>query len=134
MRFARSRGVSVAAACLQERGDPHWTWHLTVEQAQELAGAIVAARGYLTVTKLWDALKHVAGIDYIVQVEELIEKNVFGFSRDEIESWGENLAYNLGICDYAALMGDYHPRNRHSYITSHTGTSRACPAAAGTWF
>jgi hypothetical protein len=44
------------AACLQEGGDPHWIWHLTVEQGQELAGAIVAARGYLTVTKLWDAL------------------------------------------------------------------------------
>lgn len=29
---------------------------------------------------------------------------------------GDNLAENLGICAYAALVGDYHPRNPHCWV------------------
>jgi hypothetical protein len=104
------------ASCLQVGGDPHWIWSLTIKQSEELAGAIVAGEGYLTLTGLTGIFKHIVGVDFAVQVEELIEKDVLGVSRGEVESWADNLAENLGGCNYAALTGSHHPNNPHCWV------------------
>jgi hypothetical protein len=108
------------AACPHEVEDPHWIWTFTTKQAETLAGAIIAADGYLTVTHISDIIKHVLGIDFVAQIEAELEKAIFGFSPDEVESWSWSLGESLGECAYLGLTLYGHPRNPHCWVYVET--------------
>ena len=100
--------------------DPYWVWTFTIRQAEQLASQIKGAEGYLTVTKLGAFVKKVLGIDFVAQVEALIQEAIFGFSRDQVEGWGSDLANGLGACSYEALIGYGHPNNPHCWVGLYT--------------
>ncbi len=107
------------AACITEE-DPGWVWTLTIKQAYVIANAIFSAASANTALHFIDAvtaaLKNWAGIDFIVQIKEAVEEGVFGFSRDEVEKWGLNLAASLSSCVWDAETQMGKPKNPHCWV------------------
>jgi hypothetical protein len=112
------------AACPVQEEDPSWVWLLTTQQANEIASAIYAGEGYLTVSDISGVIKHALHVDWLKQAEELVEKEVFGFTQGEVESWALNLAGQLDECVGLALYGYEKPKNPHCWVYVPTSKKR----------
>jgi YD repeat-containing protein len=107
------------ASCTVEE-DPGWVWVLTIKQAYIIANAIFSAKAAESTLNFVDdvdaALNQFAGIDFIAQIEVAVEEGVFGFSRDEVEKWGLDLAVGLSNCVWDADVQLGKPDDPHCWV------------------
>jgi streptogramin lyase len=103
-------------ACPVEVLDPHWIWHLTIHQAEQLEGTL-AAPEILSWAKLGDDINRLLGIDLFAKAEAWIEQKIAGYSADEVKDWAFHLAYSLGECTGDYIFGARHPNsNAHCWV------------------
>ncbi len=98
--------------------DPHWIWTPTIVQSEALSGALDGGllANELDALKVGTLIKKYLGIDFVAQLEAAIEKEVFGFNREEVEAWGGSLASGLNVCDEWAVEKRGKPKNPHCWI------------------
>jgi hypothetical protein len=104
------------AACPIESEDPHWNFTLTIYQAWQLSGILVGGETYSWVD-IGDDIRRLLGIDYVSQVEELVEEKAVGFTKDDVTKWAYGFGVNLGGCVSDYNYGYKKPtRNAHCWV------------------
>ncbi len=99
--------------------DPGWVITMTIPAAEAFTGALegLEIANALGVGKLGDLVKQYLGIDFLAQIQDAIEKGVFGFTSGEAEHWAEGLGAQLEACtewSHGKVGGK--PHNPHCWI------------------
>jgi streptogramin lyase len=99
--------------------DPGWVITLSIPATEALTGALegLEIANAVGIGKLGDLIKQYLGIDFVAQVQDAIEKGVFGFSASDAEHWAEGLGAQLEACEewYHGKVGGK-PHNAHCWI------------------
>jgi hypothetical protein len=91
-------GIGAAEACSE---DPGWVITLSIPATEALTGALegLEIANAAGIGKLGDLIKQYLGIDFVAQVQDAIEKGVFGFTASDAEHWAEGLGAQLEACE-----------------------------------
>lgn len=107
-------------------GDPSWSGDVSIAEARTIALAMEGLEGlyYLTggefAKKVVGDLKNDLGVDFVSQVQEAIEKGLFGFSTDQVVQWAFDLGGLLSTCAESAEEGRDNPKHPHCWVFFYT--------------
>jgi hypothetical protein len=102
--------------------DPHEIWTPTIVEAEAISGSLEGGliANEVDALKIGHVLKKYLGINFIEQLETVIEKELFGYSAGEVESWSWGLVNGLNQCDKWAAEGKRKPKDPHCWVYVET--------------
>ena len=106
--------------------DPSWSGDVSISAAAAISGTLEALEIVYDITggsvaeKVADILKEHLGIDFASQIEEAIEKELFGYSWDQVTGWAFALGGELGNCVSRAEEGADGAKNPHCWVFFYT--------------